>query len=169
MNQEKQTAVNAVEEKKEVICRAADQIWEYAELSLQEEKSAAYYCRVLREEGFLVEEGICNIPTAFAASFGTGSPRIGILAEYDALSGLSQEAGCTEPREHIPGGCGHGCGHQLLGAGAMAAARGSIHPGLQYSVQFLVTNLFRLILADAPPLDQIPDCFIHHNHPSCKM
>ena len=124
MNQEKQTAVNAVEEKKEVICRAADQIWEYAELSLQEEKSAAYYCRVLREEGFLVEEGICNIPTAFAASFGTGSPRIGILAEYDALSGLSQEAGCTEPREHIPGGCGHGCGHNLLGAGAMAAAIG---------------------------------------------
>ena len=124
MNQEKQTAVNAVEEKKEVICRAADQIWEYAELSLQEEKSAAYYCRVLREEGFLVEEGICNIPTAFAASFGKETHRIGILAEYDALSGLSQEAGCTEPREHIPGGCGHGCGHNLLGAGAMAAAIG---------------------------------------------
>ena len=124
MNQGKKTAVEAVEEKRGLICQAADQIWEYAELSLQEEKSAAYYCRVLRQEGFAVEEGICGIPTAFSASFGEGGPRIGILAEYDALSGLSQEAGCTEQKEHIPGACGHGCGHNLLGAGAMGAALG---------------------------------------------
>ena len=124
MNQEKQEAIQRIEEKRKLICRSADQIWEYAELSLQEVKSAAYYCRVLREEGFSVEEGICGIPTAFAASFGQGSPRIGILAEYDALSGLSQEAGCTEQREAVPGGCGHGCGHNLLGAGAMGAALG---------------------------------------------
>ena len=124
MNQGKKTAVEAVEEKRGLICQAADQIWEYAELSLQEEKSAAYYCRVLRQEGFAVEEGICGIPTAFSASFGEGGPRIGILAEYDALSGLSQEAGCTEQKEHIPGASGHGCGHNLLGAGAMGAALG---------------------------------------------
>ena len=48
MNQEKQEAIQRIEEKRKLICRSADQIWEYAELSLQEVKSAAYYCRVLR-------------------------------------------------------------------------------------------------------------------------
>lgn len=105
----------------------ADQIWEYAELSLQEVQSAALYVRVLRQEGFAVEEGICGIPTAFSASFGTGRPVIGILAEYDALSGLSQQGGCPVRRELTPGGTGHGCGHHLLGAGALAAALGVKH------------------------------------------
>ena len=114
----------AVEEKKDLIGRVADQVWEYAELSLLEEKSADCYCQTLKEEGFRVERGICGIPTAFSAEFGNGSPRIGILAEYDALSGLSQEAGSLVRKEVVPGGCGHGCGHNLLGAGAMAAALG---------------------------------------------
>lgn len=124
MTQEKLTAVHAVEEKEEIICQAADHIWSHPELSLQEDASAAYYCELLEEEGFRVEKGICGIRTAFAASFGSGSPRIGILAEYDALSGLSQEAGSLEQKELIPGGCGHGCGHNLLGAGAFGAALG---------------------------------------------
>ena len=124
MTQEKLTAVHAVEEKEEIICQAADHIWSHPELSLQEDASAAYYCELLKEEGFRVEKGICGIRTAFAASFGSGSPRIGILAEYDALSGLSQEAGSLEQKELIPGGCGHGCGHNLLGAGAFGAALG---------------------------------------------
>lgn len=124
MTQEQQTAVAAVEEKKDLIGRVADQVWEYAELSLLEEKSADCYCQTLKEEGFRVERGICGIPTAFSAEFGNGSPRIGILAEYDALSGLSQEAGSLVRKEVVPGGCGHGCGHNLLGAGAMAAALG---------------------------------------------
>ena len=85
------------------------------------------YVRVLRQEGFAVEEGICGIPTAFSASFGTGRPVIGILAEYDALSGLSQQGGCPVRRELTPGGTGHGCGHHLLGAGALAAALGVKH------------------------------------------
>ena len=105
----------------------ADQIWEYAELSLQEVQSAALYVRVLRQEGFAVEEGICGIPTAFSATYGTGRPVIGILAEYDALSGLSQQGGCPVRRELTPGGTGHGCGHHLLGAGALAAALGVKH------------------------------------------
>ncbi len=122
--QEKKDALAAIDEKRDVICGVADRIWEYAELSLKEEKSAALYCRVLEKEGFRVEKGICGIPTAFAASFGSGRPLIGILAEYDALSGLSQKAGSTAREEIIPGGNGHGCGHNLLGAGAMAAAIG---------------------------------------------
>ena len=124
MTQEKQRAVAAIEAKSDLICDVADQIWDFAELSLQEEKSAALYCEVLEKEGFTVEKGICNIPTAFSGTYGSGRPVIGILAEYDALSGLSQEAGSLEQKERIAGACGHGCGHNLLGAGALAAALG---------------------------------------------
>ena len=124
MTKEKETAIAAIEEKKDKITHIADRIWEYAELSLQEVKSAALYCRELEEEGFQVEKGICNIDTAFSASYGNGRPVIGILAEYDALSGLSQKAGSLTREELALGGCGHGCGHNLLGAGAFAAAIG---------------------------------------------
>ena len=117
----KSVAVQAVEDKKALIDSVADQIWDFAELSLQEERSAALYCEVLEAEGFRVEKGICNIPTAFAASFGSGRPIIGILAEYDALSGLSQQRGAAEHRPVTPGGSGHGCGHNLLGAGSLGA------------------------------------------------
>ncbi len=124
MTQEKLAAVAAVEEKAGLISSVADQIWEFAELSLQEFQSSALYCKLLQAEGFSVEKGICGIETAFSASFGSGRPVIGILAEYDALSGLSQVGGSLERQEHEVGACGHGCGHNILGAGAFAAALG---------------------------------------------
>lgn len=124
MTKEKQAAIAVVEEKAALVAGVADSIWRYAELSLQEEKSAAKFCEVLEKEGFAVERGICGIPTAFLASFGSGRPVIGLLAEYDALSGLSQKAGSLQREEVVPGGCGHGCGHNLLGAGSLAAALG---------------------------------------------
>lgn len=124
MEQNKQAAIAVIEAKRDTICQVADKIWDYAELSLQEERSADLYCHVLRMEGFAVERGICNIPTAFSASYGSGRPVLGILAEYDALSGLSQKAGSLVREELAPGGSGHGCGHNLLGAGALAAALG---------------------------------------------
>ncbi len=124
MEQKKQAAMAAIDAKSDIVYRVSDAVWEYAELSLQEEKSAACYCEVLEDEGFRVERGICGIPTAFSASFGSGKPVIGLLAEYDALSGLSQKGGSLEREELVPGGCGHGCGHNLLGAGALAAALG---------------------------------------------
>lgn len=127
MEKLKQSALDAIENSKDLIASVADQIWEYAELSLQEVQSAALYCKVLKEQGFAVEEGICGIPTAFAASYGSGKPVIGILAEYDALSGLSQKGGSTVKEELTAGGNGHGCGHNLLGAGALAAALGVKH------------------------------------------
>lgn len=74
-----------------------------------------------------MEEGVCSISTAFVASYGSGRPIIGILAEYDALSGLSQLGGSIKKQELTPGGTGHGCGHNLLGAGALAAALGIKH------------------------------------------
>lgn len=124
MTQEKQAALAVIESKKALVDRVSDQIWSFAELSLQEERSADLYCSVLEQEGFSVERGVCGIPTAFAARFGQGRPVIALLAEYDALSGLSQEAGAVEHRPLTVGGCGHGCGHNLLGAGTLAAALG---------------------------------------------
>ena len=124
MTVEKKAAMDAVEEKAPLVAEVADAVWEYAELSLQEERSAAKYCEVLEREGFTVEKGICGIDTAFAASYGSGRPVIGLLAEYDALSGMSQKPGALEREAHVSGGCGHGCGHNLLGAGAFAAALG---------------------------------------------
>ncbi|WP_408071883.1 M20 family metallopeptidase [Butyrivibrio sp. JL13D10] len=124
MDSLKEQAICKIDEKRDLICDVADKIWEYAELSLKEYKSCDLYCEVLAKEGFIVEKGICGIPTAFKASFGSGKPVIGILAEYDALSGLSQEGGALVKKPIIDGGSGHGCGHNLLGAGALAAAIG---------------------------------------------
>ena len=127
MANEKQNAIAFIDEKKDLVCEVADKIWGYAELSLEETRSAALYCEVLEREGFAVEKGICNISTAFSASYGAGRPVIGILAEYDALSGLSQKGGSTKHEPLAEGGTGHGCGHNMLGAGAFAAALGVKH------------------------------------------
>ena len=124
MNTEKQAALAAIEQKKDLLAQVSDSIWGFAELSLQEYKSAALLCDVMEKEGFAVEKGICGIETAFSASFGHGKPVIGILAEYDALAGLSQQGSQTEKKPLVPGGTGHGCGHNMLGAGAVGAAIG---------------------------------------------
>ena len=114
--------LNYIDEKADVITGASDKIWEFAELSLREYKSGDLYAEILEKEGFKVEHPFCNIETAFKATYGSGKPVIGILAEYDALSGLSQLPGETKRQELIPGGSGHGCGHNMLGTGSMAAA-----------------------------------------------
>ena len=85
-------------------------------------KSTAAYVQILTEEGFEVTKNLCGIATAFSGSFGSGKPVIGILGEYDALSGLSQVAGAAEKMPLEEGGCGQGCGHNLLGAGSLGAA-----------------------------------------------
>ncbi|MBD9227995.1 MAG: amidohydrolase [Clostridiales bacterium] len=122
MSASKQTAFDYIDEKSGVITDVSDKIWDYAELSLREYKSGELYAKVLKEEGFTVEHPFDNIETAFRASYGSGKPVIGILAEYDALTGLSQIAGSETRKELVADGNGHGCGHNLLGAGSMAAA-----------------------------------------------
>lgn len=122
MNEYKKAALQAVEEQAGLFTALADQIWDNPELSLKEFKATTLYCNALRKLGFQVTEKLCNIDTAFCGSFGQGKPVIGILAEYDALSGLSQKAGESCPNPLVPGGNGHGCGHNLLGAGSLAAA-----------------------------------------------
>ena len=112
----------AVEEKAPLLTNLSDRIWEYAELSMMEHRSTAAYLQILREEGFHVHENLCGMATAFSASYGEGRPVIGLLGEYDALSGLSQFPGITEKQPLVDGGCGQGCGHNLLGAAALGAA-----------------------------------------------
>lgn len=100
----------------------SDRIWEYAETRFQEYKSAELLCTVLENEGFSVKRGVADIATAFVGSFGDKGPVIAVLGEYDALSGMSQKCGITAKEPLVEGGNGHGCGHNLLGAGALAAA-----------------------------------------------
>ena len=122
MSASKQTAFDYIDEKSGVITDVSDKIWDYAELSLREYKSGELYAKVLKEEGFTVEHPFDNIETAFRASYGSGKPVIGILAEYDALTGLSQIAGSETRKELVADGNGHGCGHHLLGTASAAAA-----------------------------------------------
>jgi aminobenzoyl-glutamate utilization protein B len=100
----------------------ANRVWETPETCYKEEKSAAAHTEELKRQGFRVTENVAGIPTAVMGEAGEGGPVIAILGEYDALPGLSQQAGATEHIPLVAGGNGHGCGHNLLGAGAMLAA-----------------------------------------------
>ena len=113
-----------VDAKFDKAAQLARDIWNYAELPYEEEKSAAALIAALEQEGFSVEKGVADMPTAFVATFqnGEGGLTIGLLGEYDALSSLSQKAACTVKTPVCEGAPGHGCGHNLLGAGALAAA-----------------------------------------------
>ena len=123
----KKAAIESVDSMAELYQNLADKIWETPELSLKEHRAAALYIDMLKNLGFTVTEKLCGIDTAFCGSYGSGGPVIGILGEYDALSGLSQKAGELDPDPLSPGGCGHGCGHNLLGAGSLAAAAAVKH------------------------------------------
>ena len=105
----------------EELVKINQDIWTFAELGLQEHRSAARLVGVLKKAGFKVNEGVSGMPTAFVAEYGSGKPVIGILAEYDALPELSQEA--SGARKLAPGRTtGHGCGHCALGTAAVGAA-----------------------------------------------
>ena len=119
---DKKKLYDLIDSRAEEFINVSDRIWEFAELSLNEYQSAKLYCDYLRAEGFTVEESVAGVATAFTGSYGSGKPVIGILGEYDALSSLSQKPGVAFREEEVPGGNGHGCGHNLLGAGALAAA-----------------------------------------------
>jgi aminobenzoyl-glutamate utilization protein B len=98
---------------------AALQIWDYAELGYKEVKSSALLQKVLEENGFTMESGVAGMPTAFVATYGGGKPVVAILAEFDALPGLSQTA---DPEKASAGKkAGHGCGHHLFGVASMAS------------------------------------------------
>lgn len=123
MNEQiKRTALEAIDRHADALCALSDTIWDHAETAFKEFESAKALINALKNEGFTVTENVAGIETAFSASFGNGKPVIGILGEFDALSGLSQRANSAEKQADDPAAPGHGCGHNLLGVGSFAAA-----------------------------------------------
>ena len=120
----KEEIIKIIDNESDEIAEISHSIWEFAELSLKETRSAALYIEKLKEHGFEVETGHAGIATAFSGKYvsGNGKPVVGILGEFDALSGLSQKACSVEHEELVPGGSGHGCGHNMLGAASFGAA-----------------------------------------------
>jgi aminobenzoyl-glutamate utilization protein B len=111
-----------VEEKRNDYQALADRVWGMPELCYNEHRSVEEHRQMLEREGFRVTTNVAGIPTAVMGEAGEDGPVIAILGEYDALPGLSQQAGLAEPKPVAGETSGHGCGHNLLGAGAMLAA-----------------------------------------------
>ena len=120
LSAEKQKVISSIDSKKSLYSDMAHQIWKWAELAFEEFQSSALLQNALKKEGFKVQSEVAGMPTAFVASFGHGRPIIGLLAEFDALPGMSQDI-CAEKKPLVEGGSGHGCGHNLLGVGCAAA------------------------------------------------
>ncbi|MCE2487393.1 MAG: amidohydrolase [Desulfurellaceae bacterium] len=119
--EDRQRILASIDARQSEYAALARRIWELAELGYQEEHSAAALQKVLREAGFALEAGVAGMPTAFVATAGAGKPVIGVLAEFDALPGLSQAA-VPERKPIARGEPGHACGHHLFGTASVAAA-----------------------------------------------
>jgi aminobenzoyl-glutamate utilization protein B len=117
----KGVAISAVDAQRDQLIELNQAIWRFAEVGLQETKSSRAIIAMLESAGFKVTKGVADMPTAFVASYGSGRPLIGILAEYDALPELSQDA-VPERKPLVAGAAGHGCGHSGLGTAAVGAA-----------------------------------------------
>ena len=118
---EKATALTWIDEHQDTIVDLHQRVWDLAEVGLQETQTSKMLADLLEAHGFRVERGVAGMPTAFVATFGSGGPVIGLLAELDALPELSQEAvPYRQPR--VEGGAGHGCGHCGYAASAVGAA-----------------------------------------------
>ena len=118
---DKQRVADSIQQRFDNYAGLAHDLWDLAEVGYQEYQSAEKLSGLLEEHGFTVERGVAGIPTAFVATYGSGSPVIGIMAEYDALPGISQAASSVP--EIIEGkSAGHACGHHLFGTGSTAAA-----------------------------------------------
>ena len=121
VNAHKKAIIASVERHQEALIAISDSIWALAETAFEEDKSAEILASYAEANGFNVSRGVAGIPTAFTATYGSGSPVISVLGEFDALPGISQKAQPT--KEFLnEGAAGHGCGHNLFGAGSLGAA-----------------------------------------------
>lgn len=120
-NPNKQSAIQSVDKHQTELIALSDKIWGFAETALYEYKSSQVLADYATAQGFRVTTGVAGLPTAFIAEYGSGKPVIGIMGEYDALPGISQKAQPTR-EALLQGGGGHGCGHNLFGAGSIGAA-----------------------------------------------
>ena len=116
----KQIILEHIKGQDEELCYIAKAIWDRPQVALQEEFAARLLAEKLEASGFSVEWGAGGMSTAFVAEWGAGRPIIGLLGEYDALPGLSQEVS-SEKRPIENGGPGHGCGHNLFGTACMGS------------------------------------------------
>ncbi len=121
MTASKKAIVQSVENHQAELIAISDSIWALAETAFQESGSSKILANYAEANGFKVERGVAGIPTAFVATYGSGSPVISILGEFDALPGISQKAQPTKEPLH-PGAAGHGCGHNLFGTASLASA-----------------------------------------------
>lgn len=118
----KEFVTRSIEKNSEKIVNLSNKIFDLAEIGFREYKSVEAFVELLKTEEFSIEKGIAGMPTAFKATYGHGKPIIGFLAEYDALPNLGQMGGCSIFSPTKENKDGHGCGHNLIGAGAFAAA-----------------------------------------------
>ncbi|WP_430967068.1 amidohydrolase [Spongiimicrobium sp. 2-473A-2-J] len=121
MNSNKKAAIASVEKHKEALIQISDSIWALAETAFEEDQSSKILADYAEKNGFTVQRGVAGMPTAFVATYGSGSPVISVLGEFDALPGISQKAKPTKEALN-EGAAGHGCGHNLFGAGSLGAA-----------------------------------------------
>src|SRR5210317_531965 len=121
MSKQKKEIVASIERHQDKLIEISDSIWALAETAFNETKSAELLASYAEENGMKVERGVAGIPTAFVATYGSGSPVISVLGEFDALPGISQKASPVKEALN-EGAAGHGCGHNLFGAGSLGAA-----------------------------------------------
>lgn len=121
MTQSKKSVIQSVESHQEELIALSDSIWALAETAFNESASSKLLADYAEANGFTVERGVAGIPTAFLATYGSGSPVISVLGEFDALPGISQKAQ-PEKEPLNSGAAGHGCGHNLFGAASLASA-----------------------------------------------
>lgn len=168
-------AVEKAESFSDEIKKASTRLWEYGEIALKEDRSADLLQKILEEHGFSVKRGVAGMPTAFIASYGSGKPVIGILAEYDALPGVGNAP--VPKREKRQDGIttGHGCGHNLFGAGsvygAIAAKQVMEEQGISGTIKLYGTPaeetvVGKVYMAKEGVFDEL-DAVIHW-HPSTK-
>ncbi|MEI9909561.1 MAG: amidohydrolase [Bacteroidota bacterium] len=121
VSKNKSAVLASVEKHQQELIKLSDQVWGFAETAMRETKSAKVLADYAEKQGFKVTRGVAEIPTAFIAEFGSGKPIIGVLGEFDALPGLSQKA---QPVKEalVNDAPGHGCGHNMFGAGSLGAA-----------------------------------------------
>ncbi|MDB4584935.1 amidohydrolase, partial [Draconibacterium sp.] len=115
--------------------KISDKIWSFAELGLQEFQSSGLLIETLEKEGFSIHKGLAGMPTCFVATYGSGKPVIGILAEYDALPMISQNPRTAEQNPLVEGAPGHGCGHNMMGTASIASAIATKKAMEKYNLQ----------------------------------
>ena len=174
LRQSQQTAIDEIIKRSEDIKAVNQAIWNFAEVGLEEHHSSGLLVEKLKASGFSVKRGISGMPTAFVASYGEGRPIIGILAEYDALPGMSQKT--LPQREPLkPGAAGHACGHSGLGAGSLGAVLGLKAAMEKHQIQGTIrlygtpaeeTVIGKVYMTLDGQFDDLDACL--HWHPSSK-